>query len=148
MGNDIFQNVNSELEQWIVNSIDKGISPNKLLQDIFSIIDKKLKLDNSNEYKQVLYCDMYGGFYYKQEFKDFVRLHFNVRLNSNHREVYDYIEAYAQFLNISIEEVLEKLSTPYFKLYLYHVPKHRAYRIISHNASEYVEILREFFNEI
>jgi hypothetical protein len=133
-------------EKQIKQCIHMGYSPKLLLQKVFDTIDKELDF---GEKKMVLYCGSYGGYGYSQKFQDYMKEYHNDelqihKLSDNEREVFHYIEQFAKFLNISIEEALKKASGDYCKLYVKIVPKHRDYKIHEYDGSEYVEILNDF----
>lgn len=157
-------NENIELvEKSIQKCIRDGYSPSLLLKNIFATIDKELCND---EFRYVLYCRSFGGFSYSKEFIDYLRNN-NMKLNSNYeydyynskakeeeeknmtvirnsREIYHYIEQFAEFLNVPVNEALKRASGKYCELAVEKVPKYRSYRINEYDGAENVEILNDF----
>lgn len=154
------------VEKSIQKCIRDGYSPALLLKNIFATIDKELCND---EFRYILYCRSFGGFSYSKEFIDYLRNN-NMKLNSNYeydydrskdsgceikedggmtvipnsREIYHYIEQFAEFLNISVNEALKRASAKYCELEVEKVPKYRSYRINEYDGAENVEILNDF----
>ena len=158
MGNSdiVSENLYEDLvEKWIRQCIHMGYSPKRLLANVFDTIDKELDF---GEVKYVLYCGAYGGYNYSTEFTDYIKKYHNKSLEGvfykddlelgtetlGGREVYNYMEDFAKFLKIPVEEALERASGNYCKLKVKRVPKHRAYRIHEYDGCENVEILKDF----
>jgi hypothetical protein len=127
------------LKDILKKCLNNGYNPKELLSDVFNIIDKEL---DSNEVKYILYCGSYGGFDYSKEFKEYIKnYHSNTYFE---REMYSYIEEFAKFLNISIDEALKRASGDYCKLKVKTIPKHREYIIHEYDGAESIEILKDF----
>lgn len=131
---------NETLRDILKKCLDNGYNPKELLSDVFNIIDNTI---DSGKVKYVLYCGSYGGFGYSNEFKEYMKDHIDDR-DTDKREIYNYIEEFAKFLNISIDEALKRASGDYCKLYVKKVPKHREYIIHEYDGAERVEILKDF----
>lgn len=131
------------LKQWIRKYIRMGYSPKLLLEIVFNTIDKELE---SGEKKIVLYCGSYGGYDYSDEFLDYMKKYHNVEILQNNREIYHYIQQFAEFLKITIPEALQRASGKYCKLQVKEVPKYREYTIHEYDGNEYIEILNDFVN--
>lgn len=136
------------IEKHIRQFINMRYSPKLLLQKVFDTIDKELDV---GEKKMVLYCGSYGGYGYSKEFTEYMKTHKKLTeddLDSlfleREREIYYYIEQFAKFLNVSIEEALQKASGDYCKLYVEILPKHREYKIHEYDGCERIEILKDF----
>jgi hypothetical protein len=129
------------VEKQLKQCIHMGMSPKLLLQKVFDTIDKELDF---GEKKMVLYCGSYGGFGYSEEFTQYMEKYHEDAFSDDEREIYNYIEEFTTFLNISIEEALKRASGKYCELYVKTVPKHRDYKIHEYDGCEYVEILNDF----
>ena len=102
---------------------------------------------DSGEKKRILYCGSYGGYGYSDEFIEYIEKYHSIEeLRDNNREVYHYIEQFAEFLKIPVSEALQRASGKYCKLKIKEVPKHREYTIHEYDGSEYIEVLNEFTN--
>lgn len=150
------ENLYSDLaEKWIRQCIHMGYSPKKLLHNVFNTIDKEI---NFGEKKYVLYCGSYGGYNYSKEFIKYLDEYHNKKLKGyffsedleigtddlEGREIYHYITQFAEFLNVSVEEALEKASGNSCNLEVKKVPKHRSYKIHEYDGAENVEVLQDF----
>ena len=149
------QSSNEILHYIVKQNIRDGESPSQLLKDIFNTIDNIL---DTGKKTAVLYCTCFGGFGYSDEFCPFIKNTFNVYtldaifedhiaddMTINHsREIYPYIEAFAQHLNVSIDEALRRASGKYCKLAIKWVPAHRKYRIDEYDGAESVTVLNDF----
>lgn len=130
----------------IINQLlDYNFNPSELLNFVFNTIDNYI---DKKETKKVLYATNQYGFLLSDDFYDFVKVyypHININyLSSVIRERYDIVEHFARFYDISIEEALHILSYESCCIKVCEIPKHRAFKIISRNNSEYILVLKEF----
>jgi hypothetical protein len=129
-------------QQSIKMYLKNGHSPNKLLNNIYNLIDKEI---NTNETKMILYNACYGGFGFSRDFSDFAKSH-GEDLTNDREDSYYYIELYAKHYNITINQALEQASGEYSKLKVKEIPIYKNYRIHEYDGNENIEILNDSFS--
>lgn len=133
------------LKSIIIQLIEYNFSPSEINNFVFTTINDYI---DKKDTTKVLYSTNRSGFLLSDEFYDFIKIYYP-HLNTSNlstiiRERYDIVEHFAKYHDISIFDALDLISYETSCIRICEVPKHRAFKIISRNDLEYIQVLKEF----
>jgi hypothetical protein len=122
------------------HAIHVGASPNELLQNVFTTIDKEIDF---GEVQYVLYNGKSLDYSYSHDFITFLQNHYPT-VEPTNREILHCIQQFANIQNSNLIDALAIAAGENCKLLVKVVPKHRQYVISKIDGCEKVDILQAF----